>query len=89
MELYQGCLNKQEYATLKKELKGFVEIGLNERIDEIALKLSQEYALSHKMSIPDTLIAATALVYELQLYTYNLKDFRFIPTLKVSNELVI
>ena len=39
------------------------------------------------MGIPDTIIAATALVYDLELKTYNLKDFRFIPTLKVSNEL--
>ncbi len=35
------------------------------------------------------LIAATALVYDLELRTYNLKDFHFIPGLKVSNSLVI
>jgi tRNA(fMet)-specific endonuclease VapC len=88
MELYQGSLNKAEYAYIKKELKGFYEIGLNEKIGEIALQLSQQFALSHKMGVPDTLIAATALVYDLELRTLNLKDFRFIPSIKVSNELV-
>ena len=72
-----------------KEIKGFVEIDLNEKISQIALQLSQEYALSHKMGIPDTLIAATALVYDLELRTSNLKGFRFIPTIKVSNDLSI
>lgn len=87
MELYQGCLNKYEFAKIKKELIGFNSIPLSEEIGDIALKLSQQFALSHKMGIPDTLIAATDLVYDLELKTHNLKDFRFIPTLKVSNEL--
>lgn len=33
------------------------------------------------------LIAATALVFDLELKTHNLKDFQFIPTLKVSSDL--
>lgn len=41
----------------------------------------ETYSLSHKLSIPDAIIAATALVYDLELYTLNLKDFRFIPGL--------
>ena len=39
------------------------------------------------MGLGDTLIAATALVFNLELRTFNLKDFRFIPTLQVSNSL--
>jgi tRNA(fMet)-specific endonuclease VapC len=85
MELYQGCLNRHEFATLRKELIGFNEIALNETIGKVALQLSQQFALSHKMGIPDTLIAATALVYDLEVRTYNIKDFRFIPGIKVSN----
>lgn len=34
-----------------------------------------------QLSIPDALIAATALVYDVELYTLNLKDFCFIPGL--------
>ncbi len=89
MELYLGCLNKIEYRNIEKELGGFFMIEVNEKISRIALRLSQQFALSHQMAIPDTLIAATALVYDLELITYNLKDFRFIPSIKVTNELLV
>ena len=85
MELYKGSLNKLEFDKIKTTLKGFLIIDLNENVSQLALRLSERYALSHTMEIPDTLIAATALVYDLELKTYNLKDFQFIPTLKVSN----
>jgi predicted nucleic acid-binding protein len=87
MELYNGVLNRVEYLKIKKELNDFVRLELNESIGQTALFLSKKYALSHHMSVADTLIAATALVYDLELKTYNLKDFRFIPTLKVSGDL--
>jgi tRNA(fMet)-specific endonuclease VapC len=87
MELYNGVLNRAEYAKLKKELLGIRRIQVNESISDTALFLSQKYALSHKMTVADTLIAATALVYDLELRTFNLKDFRFIPQLKVSDSL--
>lgn len=87
MELYNGVLNRFEYAKLKKELLGIRRIQVNESISDTALFLSQKYALSHRMSVADTLIAATALVYDLELRTHNIRDFRFIPQLKVSNSL--
>ena len=43
----------------------------------------ETYSLSHKLTIPDALIASTALVYSLDLYTFNLKDFRFITGLNL------
>lgn len=33
--------------------------------------------------LPDALIAATALVHNLELYTLNAKDFRFISNLQL------
>ncbi|MBK7896587.1 MAG: PIN domain-containing protein [Anaerolineaceae bacterium] len=45
----------------------------------------ETYSLSHKLSIPDALIAATALVHNLELFTLNIKDFRFIPGLTLFN----
>lgn len=41
------------------------------------------YSLSHKLTIPDALIASTALVKNLALYTLNIKDFRFIEGLSL------
>jgi hypothetical protein len=44
-----------------------------------------QYSLSHKLTIPDALIAATALTHNISLYTLNLKDFRFIQGLNIYN----
>ncbi|XOF34926.1 MAG: hypothetical protein ACL93V_06450 [Candidatus Electrothrix sp. YB6] len=43
----------------------------------------ETYSLSHKLSLPDALIAATVLSHDLALYTLNVKDFRFISDLKL------
>ena len=45
------------------------------------MTLLESYALSHRLSVPDALIAATALRHNLKLYTFNLKDFRYIEGL--------
>jgi len=87
MELYQGALNKQEFTAIQKELQGFFMLPINEPVSKLALQLSQAYALSHHIGLPDAFIAATALVYDIELRTYNVKDFRFIPRLRVSNSL--
>ena len=41
------------------------------------------YALSHKLALPDGFIAATALENDFELYTLNTKDYRFIDSLKL------
>ncbi|MCU0467114.1 MAG: type II toxin-antitoxin system VapC family toxin [Arcicella sp.] len=38
-----------------------------------------------KMSAGDALIAATALQYDLEIYTRNVSDFNWIPNLRVFN----
>lgn len=34
-------------------------------------------------TIPDAIIGATAVIHQLELFTYHLKDFRFIPNIKL------
>lgn len=87
MELYQGALNKAEFNIIQNELNGFFMLPIIEPISDLALQLSQKYALSHQIGLSDTFIAATALIYDIELRTFNIKDFRFIPGLRVSNEL--
>jgi predicted nucleic acid-binding protein len=41
----------------------------------------KKYSFSHKMSVADTLIAATAFSYSLELFTDNKKHFNFIEGL--------
>lgn len=64
MELYKGSLNKAEFRKMKNRLKGNLVKNINESISQVALRLSEQYALSHHMGIPDTLIAVTALVFD-------------------------
>lgn len=87
MELYQGALNKKEFLMIQKELKGFFMLPINEQIANLALQLSQKYALSHQIGLSDIFIASTALIFNIELRTLNLKDFHFIPDLIVSNSL--
>lgn len=42
-----------------------------------------KYVLSHKLALADGFIAATALAQDVELYTLNIKDFRFIDGLKL------
>lgn len=83
MELYYGALNKAELFQLKKFISLFEVIELSENISSISTELIFEYAKSHNLAIPDSLIAATAINYNLKLYTLNLKDFRFIDGLEL------
>lgn len=83
MELYYGALNKAELFKLQKFISLFEIIELNKSISNIATELIFEYSKSHNLDIPDSLIAATAMENNLKLYTLNIKDFRFIKSLKL------
>ncbi|MBX2928486.1 MAG: type II toxin-antitoxin system VapC family toxin [Saprospiraceae bacterium] len=81
-ELIYGAINKRELQQILKDLAHLIDFHANEDICRGAVSLMEKYSLSHKLTLPDALIAATALYYDLPLYTLNLKDFRFIPNLK-------
>lgn len=83
MELIQGIRNKQELVQFRKKLKNYNIIHFNEKTSQIAVELMVAFKLSMGLLIPDAIIAATALAYNLQLFTYNLKDFNFIPNLRL------
>jgi predicted nucleic acid-binding protein len=83
MELLQGAQNKQELAQLKKNIKNYNIIHFDQKASEIAIQLVEKFKLSHNLLIPDAIIAATALAYDLTLYTYNMKDFLYIPDIKL------
>jgi len=78
-ELLHGAKNKLDSVHLNKWLSEFVIYGLNEEVSNIFHGLVLNYSLSHKISIPDSLIAATSIAYGIPLYTENMKDFRFVP----------
>jgi len=82
-ELYFGALNKSELQRMKQHLSLLHQLHIDVRISEQFLQLMETYSLSHKLSIPDAMIAATAIVHRLELYTLNRKDFQFISDLRL------
>lgn len=81
MELIVGAINKTHLAKINKELRAFLIILPSHEISLLSLKLLQEYNLSHGLQIQDCFIAATAIFMGIQLFTYNIKDFKFIDGL--------
>lgn len=86
MELLYGATNKLDLGIINKKIKRFSIVLINERINLTAIGLIQEFKLSHGLAIADSLIAATAIETKLRLFTYNLKDFKFISDLTLYSE---
>ena len=82
-ELFYGARDKQELAKIERHLEKCHCYGLNPAISALFIDLMRRYSLSHKVSIPDMLIAATAVSQDVPLYTLNTKDFKFIPDLNL------
>ncbi|HET9052838.1 MAG TPA: type II toxin-antitoxin system VapC family toxin [Cyclobacteriaceae bacterium] len=86
MELITGALNKTELGIINKKLHRFDILLIDPAITELSLTLLQTYRLSHGLSMPDSLIAATVLNSGLEFFTYNIKDFKFIAKLKLFSD---
>ncbi|MBW2607147.1 MAG: type II toxin-antitoxin system VapC family toxin [Deltaproteobacteria bacterium] len=84
MELYFGALNKRELSKIKKHLKALNIVHFDNDISELAVSLIESYSKSHGLQIPDAIIAATALSFEIKLFTLNLKDFKYIDGLNLQ-----
>ncbi len=83
MELIRGCGDKQAQTIMESRLKGYTLLHFNEQVSVKAVELLKSYRLSHDIKIPDALIAASALEFDLEIFTYNLKDFKYIPGIRL------
>ena len=81
--IMQGIRNKTESLQLRKKLKAYNIIHFNEITSKLSIELIEQFRLSHGLLIPDAIIAATAITFNLKLFTYNLKDFKFIPGIQL------
>ncbi|MCB0519088.1 MAG: type II toxin-antitoxin system VapC family toxin [Saprospiraceae bacterium] len=79
MELFRGMQNKNKMAWMKKRVKDFNLLHIDIPISEKALELIESYRLSQDLKLPDALIGAMSVVYQLPLFTYNKKDFKYMP----------
>jgi predicted nucleic acid-binding protein len=82
-ELFFGARNKKELQAIHKDMDQLIVLPIDTIISEMAVKLVEDFSLSHKLSLPDALIGATAIYYNVELYTLNIKDFRFLEEVKL------
>jgi len=83
MELLQGAHDKRELKKIEQKLNIFRRLEFSQDILGVAANLVRKYSLSHSLQLPDSVIAATASVYNVPILTYNAKDFKYIPNVKV------
>jgi len=86
MELYFGAFNKRELAKIKSRMKHLETLILDRSITNTAINLIEQYSKSHGLQIPDALIAATAICHDMELLTYNVKDFKFIQGVNLFSD---
>ncbi len=85
MELMQGALDRRDLRSIQDSLATmqFRLLPLTEHIGQRAASYIEQYALTLGMSIPDALIAATAVENRVPLLTGNHKHFRAVRELQV------
>ncbi len=83
MELYQGARDKRELNYIKKKIIKFEVLKMNQEIISLAREILERYTLSHNTKIMDALIASTVIMYNIDLYTYNKKDFRYLKQVRL------
>jgi tRNA(fMet)-specific endonuclease VapC len=85
MELLQGARNKNELRVIEKKLRSFRLVMMQQEIFDLATDYVRTYRLSHSLALPDAVIGATAIYYQIPFYTYNTKDFKFLPDIQLVN----
>ncbi|MBS1657352.1 MAG: type II toxin-antitoxin system VapC family toxin [Bacteroidetes bacterium] len=82
-EIQAGERDKLSLNNTMKKLSAIPVIPIDAVISLRFSELFHRYCLSHRPSIPDVLIAATALSYNIELFTLNLSDYKFIRGLRL------
>jgi len=82
-EPFFGVRNKKELQAIHKDMDNLLVLPIDIIISEMAVNLVEHFSLSHKLSLPDALIAATCIQYKIELYTLNIKDFKFLEGIKL------
>lgn len=71
----------------RKEIKKFLDelkmLHLNKSISELSIEISKK---DNSLDMPDILIGATGVYYDLPVYTHNLKHFKLIKGITLHKE---
>lgn len=75
LEIHAGMHPDEAYLT-RKLLNRFVTYNLDRHIADRAGNFIREHQVNHlPLSVPDAIVAATAIAHQLTLVTLNVKDF--------------
>lgn len=83
IECIQGSISNSDKTLIKRSLQNLRFYPLSDEIGRRAIQLIDKYSNSYGLLLADSIIAATALEYDLILVTFNIDDFKFIEDLKV------
>jgi len=76
-ELFAGRASQE--SAVRTLLEPFRELAVDRAVAELGGRIRRE----HGVRIADALIAATALVHDLELLTRNVRDFAPVPSLRL------
>jgi tRNA(fMet)-specific endonuclease VapC len=82
-ELIYGAINKKELRQILADLSSLHVLEIDSSICRLFLQLMEKYSLSHNLTLPDAILAATAIRHDIPLYTLNLKDFKYMKGLQL------
>ena len=84
-ELLKGAQNKTQLKKINTQISEYFNVVfLNKPTQDIGLELYAKYHLSNNIGIIDSMIASTALYWNIPLMTRNKKHYSFISDLKVE-----
>jgi tRNA(fMet)-specific endonuclease VapC len=83
MELLYGAHNQRELRKIQQKLNIFRRLELHQAMLDRATHFVTTYTLSHRLNPADAIIAATAVLYDLPLFTHNTKDFKYLPDVRL------
>lgn len=86
IELVQGMRNKHELTELRKAMRDWNAkiLYISEEISAKAMFYIERHYLSHSLQLADALIAATAVVNGLRIFTTNDKHYKVVSQLSVK-----
>ena len=82
-EIYYG-MRKREAASTRELIRKFNHLHIDKEISKLFIQFVLGYK-DMRIGIPDALIASTALVNNIELFTLNRKDYDFIDNIKLYN----
>ena len=76
---YKSLLGESKYRKIVTEINLLPVVQMDRKISFLAIELSKRYSFG----VPDLLTAATAICYELEIFTINTKHFKDIKGLNL------